>query len=71
MIVITTIAVVLGIIFILHFLLLDIAAYFRGQPYIWGGYDYRGANHLFSDTRMHIVSGLSGNPDSSGRGATL
>jgi putative ABC transport system permease protein len=36
MIVITTIAVVLGIIFILHFLLLDIAAYFRGQPYIWG-----------------------------------
>jgi putative ABC transport system permease protein len=36
MIVITTIAVLLGIIFILHFLLLDIAAYVRGQTYVWG-----------------------------------
>ena len=36
MLVITTIAVILGIIFILHFLLLDIAAYVRGQAYIWG-----------------------------------
>jgi putative ABC transport system permease protein len=36
MIVITTTAVILGMIFVLHFLLLDIAAYFRGQPYIWG-----------------------------------
>ncbi len=36
MIMITTIAVILGIIFILHFLLLDIAAYFRGQSYVWG-----------------------------------
>jgi putative ABC transport system permease protein len=36
MLVITTTAVILGIIFILHFLLLDIAAYVRGQAYIWG-----------------------------------
>ncbi|MBT8369783.1 MAG: ABC transporter permease [Deltaproteobacteria bacterium] len=36
MILITTTAVILGIIFILHLLLLDIAAYFRGQSYIWG-----------------------------------
>jgi putative ABC transport system permease protein len=36
MIVITTIAVILGIIFILHFLLSDIAAYVREQTYIWG-----------------------------------
>ena len=36
MIVITTTAVIVGIIFILHFLLLDIAANFRGQSYIWG-----------------------------------
>jgi putative ABC transport system permease protein len=36
MIMITTIAVILGIIFILHFLLLDIAAYVGGQTYFWG-----------------------------------
>lgn len=36
MIVITTTAVMLGIISIMHFLLLDIAAYFKGQSYIWG-----------------------------------
>jgi putative ABC transport system permease protein len=36
MIVITTTAVILGIIFILHFLLLDIAAYVGGQTYFWG-----------------------------------
>jgi putative ABC transport system permease protein len=36
MIVITATAVILGIIFILHFLLLDIATYVRGYTYIWG-----------------------------------
>jgi putative ABC transport system permease protein len=36
MIVITTIAVILGIILILHFLLLDIATYFKWQTYIGG-----------------------------------
>jgi putative ABC transport system permease protein len=36
MIVITMAAVILGIIFILHFLLLDIAAYVRWQSYVWG-----------------------------------
>jgi putative ABC transport system permease protein len=36
MIVITTTAVILGIIFILHFLLSDIVADVRGQTYIWG-----------------------------------
>jgi putative ABC transport system permease protein len=36
MILITTIAVILGIIFILHFLFLDIVTYVRGQTYIWG-----------------------------------
>jgi putative ABC transport system permease protein len=36
MILITMAAVILGIIFILHFLLLDIATYVRWQSYVWG-----------------------------------
>jgi putative ABC transport system permease protein len=36
MIVITATAVILGIIFILHIQLLDIAAYFSWQSYVWG-----------------------------------
>ena len=36
MILITTIAVILGIIFTLHFLFLDIVTYVRGQTYAWG-----------------------------------